>query len=221
MRLFALALVLFAVVGVWTIDSPAAHAQSVSNTKIHKTHKERSSVVKVEPGDTLAKMAKAHHTTWRRLFDANASIEDPNLIYPSEKIRIPDPSEKLPSRSLPGEGKAVNDTATVLKPAASSQSTATTHRSVPAPKPQVTVKSSSGSVWDEIAQCESGGNWNINTGNGFYGGLQFTLSSWRSVGGSGYPNEASRAEQIARAEILQARQGWGAWPACSAQLGLS
>ena len=75
-------------------------------------------------------------------------------------------------------------------------------------------------TWDRLAQCESGGNWQINTGNGYYGGLQFALSSWRAVGGSGYPHNASKAEQIRRAELLLQRQGWGAWPACSSRLGL-
>ena len=74
-------------------------------------------------------------------------------------------------------------------------------------------------VWDRLAQCESGGNWSINTGNGYYGGLQFSLSSWRAVGGSGYPHQASREEQIARAERLLDLQGWGAWPACTSKLG--
>jgi hypothetical protein len=78
----------------------------------------------------------------------------------------------------------------------------------------------SGSVWDKIAACESGGNWSINTGNGFYGGLQFTLSTWRGYGGSGMPNQASRAAQIAVAKRIQAAQGWGAWPACTAKLGI-
>jgi hypothetical protein len=78
----------------------------------------------------------------------------------------------------------------------------------------------SGSVWDKLAQCESGGNWSINTGNGYYGGLQFSLSTWRAYGGSGMPNEASREQQIAIAKKLQADAGWGAWPACSSKLGL-
>lgn len=78
----------------------------------------------------------------------------------------------------------------------------------------------SGSVWDRLAQCESGGNWQINTGNGYYGGLQFSLSSWRGVGGSGYPHQASREEQIKRGELLKASGGWGHWPACSSKLGL-
>jgi hypothetical protein len=75
-------------------------------------------------------------------------------------------------------------------------------------------------AWDRLAQCESGGNWSINSGNGYYGGLQFSASTWRAVGGSGYPHEHSRAEQIHRAEILRDSQGWSAWPACSRRLGL-
>jgi resuscitation-promoting factor RpfB len=78
----------------------------------------------------------------------------------------------------------------------------------------------SGSVWDKLAQCESGGNWSINTGNGYYGGLQFSLSTWRAYGGSGYPHKASREEQIRIAKKVQAADGWGAWPACTSKLGL-
>lgn len=78
----------------------------------------------------------------------------------------------------------------------------------------------SGSVWDKLAQCESGGNWSINTGNGYYGGLQFSLSTWRAYGGSGYPHKASREEQIRIAKKVQASDGWGAWPGCSSKLGL-
>jgi uncharacterized protein YabE (DUF348 family) len=75
-------------------------------------------------------------------------------------------------------------------------------------------------VWDSLAQCESGGNWAINTGNGYYGGLQFSAATWRSVGGTGLPHQHSREEQIKRGQILQARAGWGQWPHCSARLGL-
>jgi hypothetical protein len=84
-----------------------------------------------------------------------------------------------------------------------------------------TSSTPSGSVWDRLAECESGGNWSINTGNGFYGGLQFSLSTWRAYGGTGMPHEASRDEQIAVAERVQDGQGWGAWPACTAKLGIS
>ena len=76
-------------------------------------------------------------------------------------------------------------------------------------------------TWDQLAECESGGNWNIDTGNGYRGGLQFKQSTWEAYGGSGNPAQASKAEQIRVAENVQQGQGWGAWPACSAQLGLS
>jgi LysM repeat protein len=68
--------------------------------------------------------------------------------------------------------------------------------------------------WDAIAQCESGGNWSTNTGNGFYGGLQFTQSTWRAYGGTGSAQNASREEQIAVAERVLQGQGIGAWPVC-------
>lgn len=75
-------------------------------------------------------------------------------------------------------------------------------------------------AWEALAQCESGGNWSINTGNGYYGGLQFSLSSWAAAGGTGNPAAASKAEQIRVAENLLRMQGWGAWPSCAAKLNL-
>ncbi|BAC74238.1 transglycosylase [Streptomyces avermitilis] len=77
-------------------------------------------------------------------------------------------------------------------------------------------------VWDRIAQCESGGNWHINTGNGYYGGLQFSAGTWRAYGGTAYAataDQASRGQQIAVATKVQRAQGWGAWPTCSARAG--
>ena len=77
---------------------------------------------------------------------------------------------------------------------------------------------SGGSAWDRIAQCESGGNWAANTGNGYYGGLQFNLGTWQSYGGSGRPDQNSREQQIAVAErVRQAEGGYGAWPHCGAR----
>ena len=76
-------------------------------------------------------------------------------------------------------------------------------------------------VWDRLAQCESGGNWHINTGNGYYGGLQFSLGTWHAYGGTGLPSQHSRETQIAVATKLRnASGGYGAWPACAAKLGL-
>ncbi|PFG41902.1 transglycosylase-like protein with SLT domain [Isoptericola jiangsuensis] len=75
-------------------------------------------------------------------------------------------------------------------------------------------------VWGQLANCESGGRPGINTGNGYYGMYQFTASTWRAVGGSGLPHRHGAAEQTKRAQILQARAGWGQWPHCTSKLGL-
>ena len=73
--------------------------------------------------------------------------------------------------------------------------------------------------WDAIAKCESGGNWAINTGNGYYGGLQFSQATWKANGGTGMPHQASRDEQIRVAENVLRTQGIGAWPSCGAAGG--
>jgi resuscitation-promoting factor RpfA len=81
-----------------------------------------------------------------------------------------------------------------------------------------------GSVWDVVAACESGGNWAINTGNGYYGGLQFSTSTWRGFGGTHYASNANRAvkgAQVAIARRVLAAQGPGAWPVCGRRAGLN
>ncbi|HXH80363.1 transglycosylase family protein [Nocardioides sp.] len=90
------------------------------------------------------------------------------------------------------------------------------------PEPVSSTNFAGGStVWDALAQCESGGNWAINTGNGYYGGLQFSLGTWQAYGGTGLPSNASRETQIAVATKLRdASGGYGAWPSCSSKLGL-
>jgi hypothetical protein len=94
----------------------------------------------------------------------------------------------------------------------------------PQPQPAAQPRGSvDGSVWDRLAECESGGNWSINTGNPYSGGLQFLPSTWQAFGGNEFApaaHQATRAQQIVVAERVLAGQGWGAWPACSAKLGL-
>ncbi|WP_137723394.1 transglycosylase family protein [Prescottella subtropica] len=87
-----------------------------------------------------------------------------------------------------------------------------------------TANAAPDSDWDRLAQCEAGGNWGINTGNGYQGGLQFSPSTWTAHGGSEFAataNTATREQQIVVAERVLANQGWGAWPSCSSKLGLS
>jgi hypothetical protein len=77
--------------------------------------------------------------------------------------------------------------------------------------------------WDRVAQCESGGNWSANTGNGYYGGLQFSRGAWRSYGGGAYAgtaNHATRSQQIEIAEKVLTAQGWKAWPTCARRAGV-
>ena len=88
-----------------------------------------------------------------------------------------------------------------------------------APAPSAYGDPDDPATWDRLARCESGGPWHLDSGNGYYGGLQFSLASWQEVGGAGYPHEASRQEQIHRGRLLQARYGWSPWPHCSAELG--
>ncbi|HSJ19378.1 MAG TPA: ubiquitin-like domain-containing protein [Nocardioidaceae bacterium] len=97
-----------------------------------------------------------------------------------------------------------------------------TKEKVQAPAAPAANYASGNSVWDRLAQCESGGNWAINTGNGYYGGLQFNIDTWRAYGGTGYPHEQSRETQIAVATRLRDANGgsYGSWPACAEKLGL-
>jgi len=93
----------------------------------------------------------------------------------------------------------------------------------PAQSRATVTATAEGSVWDRLAQCEAGGNWATNTGNGYSGGLQFSHSTWRSFGGGEFAPaawQASRDAQIVVAERVLASQGWGAWPACTRKLGL-
>lgn len=191
-------------------NRPTAKAQTPNEPA------QQPSMVVIKPGDTLSKIAKANSTTYPRLFDANENVKHPDLIYAGESLRIPHHDEVLKSRPLPANVQAIQPAAPAQpkpKPAVNS------YRPTTSAKPSSAV-GASGDVWDRLAQCESGGNWSINTGNGYYGGLQFTPSSWRAAGGSGMPHQASREEQIQRGKILQSKQGWGAWPACTRKLGI-
>jgi uncharacterized protein YabE (DUF348 family) len=147
-----------------------------------------------------------------------------------ERVETPDPNafvgdEKVTTPGVDGE-QVTTYRVTVtdgVETARETLSTRVTRKPVAA---QVSVGTKAkpaiadGSVWDALAQCEAGGNWAINTGNGYYGGLQFNLGTWRANGGTGMPHQASREEQIAVGQRVQASQGWGAWPGCTRKLGL-
>jgi LysM repeat protein len=169
-------------------------------------------IITVQPGDYLTKLATQYNTTVLRLFYANTDITDPDLIYPNQQLRVPTADEELTPRAVPVNQQVA---------------TPTDEESIEAAAPQTHTQSTAavvanGSIWDRVAACESGGNWQINTGNGFYGGLQFTSSTWLSYGGGAYASRAdlaTRDQQIAIAQKVLAGQGWNAWPVCSYKAG--
>ncbi len=181
----------------------------------------RSGSYVVKSGDTLSRIAGRQGLgSWHPLYDANPSIKNPNLIFPGQRLVIPSGNGQVSHRSFNSQHSSVrhHHRSSTLQRSSSNATSSTRHRSSSASRRSGTV--AGGSVWDRIAQCESGGNWSINTGNGYYGGLQFTQSSWRAAGGSGSPQNASRSEQIRVAQHLQKMQGWGAWPVCSRKAGM-
>lgn len=89
------------------------------------------------------------------------------------------------------------------------------------PTPTPVIIKPTEDIWDTLAKCEAGGNWSTDTGNGYYGGLQFNQGAWNSVGGTGKPSDASRDEQIMRGKMLQEKRGWGVWGLCAKKLGLN
>ena len=183
---------------------PAAHHAPASYT--------------VRPGDSLSKIAAhAYGTTadWPAVWWANRhQVANPNMIAAGQRLHLP-ASGRVPSwmahaamaATAAGSAPAASASAPQAEPAAPVQATP----AAPA--------SSGGANWSAIAACESGGNWSANTGNGFYGGLQFTQQTWLAYGGGQYAasaNLASPAEQIAVAQRVLAAQGIGAWPVCGA-----
>ena len=198
--------------------------------------------VDVQPGDTLSELSEDHYgagdwTTVMAVATFN-NIADPNLIYVGDVIKFPEDINVTPAPDpAPVEEEVWHNPGTdwdgdgVVEPEPGEEPVyeepeeeyvepEEPDTADPAPEPDY---DDGGAYWpwDALAECESGGDWHISTGNGYYGGLQFSLSTWQAVGGSGYPHENSMSEQIHRAEILRDQNGgYGAWPACSAQLGL-
>lgn len=216
MRIVALVAAVVGIVFLFASNSPTAYAEQTQSSTEVAANSSADQTITVQSGDYLSKLAKTNETTTERLYDANTQIKNPNLIYPGEQLSVPTADEQLTPRQMPGENTQ-----------AVAQTAPETDDSSSAPQPVTQVSSSTSSstsqgdsVWDSIAQCESNGNWQTDTGNGYYGGLQFTLSSWRAFGGTGDPSQASRAEQIAVAQKLQAAQGWNAWPVCSVRAGM-
>ena len=177
-------------------------------SKADKKEDKKAVMVTVKEGDTLTAIGEQNNTTYQRIFDANTQIENPDIINPGDQFRIPEADEELAPREIPQPA-----------PVAVYESAATSYNQGYS-APTANYDAGDGGVWDRLAQCEAGGNWATNTGNGYSGGLQFSPGTWAANGGTGNAADASREQQIAVAQNVLARQGWGAWPACSAKLGL-
>ena len=166
----------------------------------------------VRPGDTLSVIAARAYGSaagWPAIWWANRhQVPDPALITTGQRLQLPGHPQVPPWLARAALAATAAPASTTAAPA-------------PAPASPAASPAAAGGVnWSAIAACESGGNWSIDTGNGFYGGLQFTEQTWLAYGGGQYAasaNLATPAQQIAVAERVLAGAGIGAWPVCGAR----
>lgn len=143
---------------------------------------------------------------------------------PAETTPEPAAVEVVETTTAPTTAETTSTTAAPTTTTTAPRPTTTT--TAPPPPPPTTAPAppvANGAVWDQLAQCESSGNWSMNSGNGYSGGLQFYQGTWVAYGGTQYATyayQASREAQIAVAERVLASQGWNAWPGCARRLGL-
>jgi LysM repeat protein len=187
---------------------PAAHHSPASYT--------------VRPGDTLSAIAAHAYGSgadWPAVWWVNRhQLADPDMITAGQRLQLP-ASGHVPHWMARAAQAAIAAPAAAPAAAAAPMSAPTAGPSAPVQAAAPVPASSGGVNWSAIAACESGGNWSINTGNGFYGGLQFTEQTWLAYGGGQYASSANLAtasQQIAVAQRVVAGQGIGAWPVCGA-----
>jgi hypothetical protein len=174
----------------------------------------------VRPGDTLSQIASRAYGSaadWPAIWWANRrQVPDPDMITAGERLVLPG-SHRVP----PWLARAALAATAATRPAPAAPAGAAPAVPAPSARASSPAPAPSGGVnWAAIAACESGGNWAANTGNGFYGGLQFTEQTWLGYGGGQYApsaNLATPAQQIAVAQRVLAGQGIGAWPVCGAR----
>jgi LysM repeat protein len=155
----------------------------------------------VASGDSLSMIAENHALeSWVPLWNANPAIEHPDVIHPGQELIVP--GGETAERPLPQTA--------VVQPLPQTQAVKPVASRRVAQSP--VYHNGTGGVLARIRQLESGGNYAINTGNGYYGAYQFDLSTWRGVGGSGLPSQASPEEQDMRAQMLYSRRGCNPWP---------
>ena len=192
-----------------------AKALMVVTISLHPAAAHHSaSSYRVRPGDTLSQIAAHEYgrsADWPAIWWANRrQVPNPSLISVGQQLRLPG---KPLVRVWLARAARAEAAAAAAAPASSGQAPAPGTSTGPVPA------SSGGVNWGAVAACESGGNWGANTGNGFYGGLQFTQGTWDAYGGGQYAssaNQATPAQQMAVANRVLAGQGIGAWPVCGA-----
>lgn len=166
----------------------------------------------VVSGDNLSRIAEAQKlSSWRQLWNANTDLTDPNMINVGQVLTVP--AGDIADRPLPATTNvtALNAAPTYAAPTPASVKTTSIPVQAMATA-EVAPSSNIDAVLAHVRKLESGGNYATNTGNGYYGAYQFNLGTWRGVGGTGLPSNASPAEQDMRAQMLYARRGCSPWP---------
>ena len=200
-KLFAMAAVTLgtAVLMGGTASAATPEQSKPAAASASKTHE-------VKAGDSLSIIAGQEGlASWRPLWDANASLGHPDMIYAGQQLVVP--TEAIPERPLPAGFGAANLAAQPVQAQASGG-----YRPAAARPAAANYAPGSPGLFQQIRQKESGGNYAINTGNGYYGAYQFDLATWRGVGGTGLPSQATPAEQDMRAQMLYDRRGCSPWP---------
>ena len=202
-----------------------ANALMAVTISLHPSAHHAQASYTVRQGDTLSTIAAhAYHNAadWPAVWWANRrQVRNPNMIAAGQRLQLPASGHVTAAMNRAAQG-AIPAPPPALAPAQAPAAPVSTYQGgQPAYAPVSTAApaSSGGVNWSAIAACESGGNWSTNTGNGFYGGLQFTEGTWLANGGGQYASTAagaSASEQIAVANRVLASQGIGAWPVCGA-----
>lgn len=196
----------------------------VQAARVHPAaHRHGHSHYTVRPGDTLSGIASHKYGSaagWPALWWANRrEVPDPGLVLAGERLRLPARHRVRPWLARAALA-AIPAPPVIPAPPAVAQPASAPAVAAGAAVSAAPVPASSGGVdWSAIAACESGGNWGTSTGNGFYGGLQFSEGTWLANGGGRYASTAAGAspsQQIAVAGRVLASQGIGAWPVCGA-----
>ena len=193
------------------VDQAAAQAKAAEQKKAAaaaETEQAATSAERIAKAKQTAKAEKAAELAEQSVRTATgpATTDAPTTTAASQQ----------PSAAEQAAAKQAADGKAWMEAAARSEQ----QRPVPPAPPAPAAAAPIGAPWVALAECEASGNWAMNSGNGYYGGLQFNLGTWKSHGGNGMPHENSPAQQIEIAKRVQASQGWGAWPACSRKIGL-